>query len=51
MPRDLFVRNKLSTIFIHLNDGITPTQLRFNVSQLARNNFGLDWITPYKRLI
>jgi hypothetical protein len=50
MPRDLFVRNKLSTIFIDLNDGITPAQLRFNVSQLA-GNFRLDWITPYKRLI
>jgi hypothetical protein len=50
MPRNLFVRNKLSTIFIHLNDGITPAQLRFNVSQLA-GNFRLDWITPYKRLV
>src|SRR5215468_3931585 len=50
MPDDLFVRDKLSTIFIHLDDGITPAQLRFNVSQLA-GNFRLDWITPYKRLI
>jgi hypothetical protein len=50
MPRDLFVRNKLSTIFIDLNDGITPAQLRFNVNQLA-GNFRLDWITTYKRLI
>jgi hypothetical protein len=50
MPRDLFVHNNLSTIFVHLNDRITPTQLRFNMSQLARN-FRLDWIAPYERLI
>src|SRR5215475_14717191 len=51
MPRDLLVHNNLSTIFVHLNDRITPTQLRFNMSQLACNNFRLDWITPYQRLI
>jgi hypothetical protein len=50
MPRDLFVHNNLSTVFVHLDDRITPTQLRFNMSQLARN-FCLDWITPYERLI
>jgi hypothetical protein len=50
MPRDLFVHNNLSTIFVHLDDRITPTQLRFNMSQLA-GNFRVDWITPFERLI
>jgi hypothetical protein len=50
MPRDLFVRNDLSTIFVRLDDRITPTQLGFNMSQLA-GNFRPDWITPFERLI
>jgi hypothetical protein len=50
MPRDLFVHNNLLTIFVHFDDRITPTQLRFNMSQVARN-FRPDWITPYERLI
>jgi len=50
MPHDLFVHNNLLTIFVYLDDRITPTQLRFNMSQLA-GNFRLDWITPSERLI
>ncbi|HEV8487672.1 MAG TPA: hypothetical protein VGV87_29280 [Blastocatellia bacterium] len=50
MPRDLFVHNNLLTIFVYLDDRITPTQLRFNMSQLVRN-FCPDWITPSERLI
>jgi hypothetical protein len=50
MPRDLFVHNNLSTIFVHLDDWIAPTQLRFNMSQLV-HNFRPVWITPYERLI
>jgi hypothetical protein len=50
MPSDLFVHNNLLTIFIYLDDRITPTQLRFNMNQLARN-FRLDWITPSQQLI
>ena len=50
MPRDLFVHNNLLTIFVHLDDRITPTQLRFNMSQLVRN-FRPYWITPSERLI
>jgi hypothetical protein len=46
MPRHLSVHNNLSTIFVHLDDGITPTQLRFNMSQLTRK-FRVDRITPH----
>jgi hypothetical protein len=38
------------TIFVYLDDRITPTQLRFNMSQLVRN-FRRVWITPSERLI
>src|SRR6266404_6346195 len=50
MPRYLFVHNNLLTIFVHLDDRITPTQLRFDMSQLVRN-FRPDWIRPSERLI
>jgi hypothetical protein len=50
MPRDLFVKNNPLTVFVHLDDRITPTQLRFNMSQLVRG-FRRVWITPSKRLI
>jgi hypothetical protein len=50
MPRDLVVQDNLSTIFVDLDDGITPTQLGFNMSQLA-GNFRFDWITPFEGLI
>jgi hypothetical protein len=50
MPRDLFVHNNLLTIFVHLDDRITPTQLGFNMSQ-SDGNFRPDWITPFERLI
>jgi hypothetical protein len=50
MPRDLFVHDNLSTIFVRFDDRITPTQLGFNMSQLA-GNFWPDWITPFERLI
>jgi hypothetical protein len=50
MPRDLFVHDNLSTIFVRLDDRITPTQLGFNMSQLA-GNFRFDWITQFERLI
>jgi hypothetical protein len=50
MPRDVFVHNNLFTIFVHLDDRITPTQLGFNMSQLVRN-FCPDWIAPYELLI
>jgi hypothetical protein len=44
------VHNNLLTIFVHLDDWITPTQPRFNVSQLVRN-FRLERITRSERLI
>jgi hypothetical protein len=50
MPRDLFVENNPLTIFVRLDDRITPTQLRFNMSQLVRN-FRRVGITPSERLI
>jgi hypothetical protein len=50
MPRDLSVYNNFLTIFVHLDDRITPAQLRFNMSQLV-HNFRPVWITPYERLI
>jgi hypothetical protein len=50
MPRDLVVQDNLSTLFVDLDDGITPTQLGFNMSQLA-GNFRFDWITPFEKLI
>jgi hypothetical protein len=50
MPRDLFVHNNLLTIFVYLDDRITPTKLRFNMSQLVRY-FCPDWITPSERPI
>jgi hypothetical protein len=50
MPRDFFVHDNLSIIFVRLDDRITPTQLGFNMSQLA-GNFRFDWITQFERLI
>src|SRR4030095_4213667 len=50
MPRDLFVHNNLSTIFVHFDDRVKPTQLRFNMSQFAAH-FRVGWITPFERLI
>jgi hypothetical protein len=50
MPRDLFVHNNLSTIFVDLDDGITPTHLGFNMSELI-GHFPPDWIMPSQRLI
>jgi hypothetical protein len=37
MPHDRFVYKNFLTIFVHLDDRITPTQLRFNMSQLVHN--------------
>ena len=50
MPRDLFVHNNLLTILVYLDDRITPTQLRFNMSQMVRN-FRPDCIMSSERLI
>jgi hypothetical protein len=50
MPRDLFVHNNLSTVFVFLDDRITPTQLRFNMSQAAFE-FRFYWITRFASLI
>jgi hypothetical protein len=50
MPRDLFVHNNLLTVFVYLDDRITPTQQRFNMSQVVLN-FRFDWITLSKSLI
>jgi hypothetical protein len=39
VPDDFSVNHNIITIFINLNDWITPTQLRFNMSQLI-DDFG-----------
>jgi hypothetical protein len=39
VPDDFSVHHNVITIFINLNDRITPTQLRFNMSQLI-DDFG-----------
>src|SRR6187399_3081058 len=44
LPRDLFVHNNLLTILVYLDDRITPTQIRFNMSQMVQN-FRPVWIT------
>jgi hypothetical protein len=50
MPRDLFVENNPLTVFVYLDDRITPTQLRLNMSQLIRS-FRRVEIAPSERLI
>jgi len=48
VPDDFSVHHNVITIFINLNDWITPTQLRFNMSQLI-DDFGPNEITAYER--
>jgi hypothetical protein len=50
MPCDLFVHNNRLTIFVHLDDWITPARFRFHMSQLAPN-FRRVWINPSEQLI
>jgi len=44
------MHNNLLTILVYLDDRVTPTKLRFNMSQVVRT-FGFDWLTLSESLI
>jgi hypothetical protein len=50
MPCHLYMHNNLLTILVYLDDRVTPTKLRFNMSQVVRT-FGFDWLTLSESLI
>ena len=50
MPRDLYVHNNPLTIFVYLDDRVTPAKLRFNMSQVVRT-FGFGCLKLSEPLI
>jgi hypothetical protein len=50
MPGHRYVAQHLLTIFVYLDDRVTPTKLRLNMSQLIRT-FGFDCLTLSESLI
>jgi len=50
MPRDLYVHNNPLTIFVYLDDRVTPAKLRFNMSQVV-STFGFGCLRLSEPLI